>query len=125
MKKITNMLVVSILLFPMFATAENWTQDQQEVLAFEEGCISTDDADELISCFHDDFVGLGIGMGSVPTSKADRAKMIVDDFENSDADLVLFKPLSVYVNGNMAVISYVFKNGCQLCELQLTSPSPG
>ena len=105
--KMTRVLLVIALLVPAFVSAEEWTKEQKEVLAFEEACISTKNVDELMDCFHDDFVGIGIGMGSVPTSKADRHKLIANDFAISDGELVLFKPLSVYVNGNMAVVSYV------------------
>ena len=106
MKIKTRIYLLSALLLPMFASAEDWTKEQKEVLAFEEVCVTTNNADEFISCFHKDFVGWGAGY-TVPTSKADRLKSIADSFENYDSETLLFKPLSVIVKGNMAVISYL------------------
>ena len=98
--------MVSVLLIPVAALAENWTTEQMEVLAFEEACVTTDDADAFEGCFHEDFVGWGEGF-PVPTSKADRLKSIADGFESFKSDTLLFKPISVIVKGNMAVISYI------------------
>lgn len=98
-------LVVSLLL-PLTAYAENWTKEQQEVLTFEEACLTTNDASVLKDCFHKDFVGWGMG-STVPTSKIDRLKLIDDQYENFESKSLLFKPLSVIVKGNMAVITYV------------------
>ena len=106
MKIKTRICLVSVLLIPMFAAAEDWSKEQMEVLKFEEACISAKNADDLISCFHEDFVGWGQGY-TVPTSKSDRIKWIVDRFENNDFETMLFKPVSVIVKGNMAIISYI------------------
>jgi ketosteroid isomerase-like protein len=101
----TILLAVTILL-PFCALADDWSKEQKEVLKFEEACISAKSADDLIGCFHEDFVGWGLG-STIPTSKSDRIKGIVDRFENSDSEPMLFKPVSVIVKGNMAIVSYV------------------
>ena len=106
MKIKSRIFVVSALLFPMFASAEDWTKEQQEVLAFEEACVTAKTADVLIGCFHQDYVGWGMG-STVPISKADLLKVIANDFESFDSDTLLFKPVSVIVKGNMAVVSYI------------------
>jgi len=106
MKIKSRIFVVSALLLPMFASAEDWTKEQMEVLAFEEICVTTNDADEFMGCFHKDFVGWGMG-SPVPTSTTDRLKSVADGFENYESDSLLFKPISVIVKGNMAVISYI------------------
>ena len=54
----------------------------------------------------EDYVGWAQG-STVPLSKSDRQKPIANSFENFDGEVMLFKPLSVIVKGNMAVISYV------------------
>lgn len=90
----------------MLAFCEDWTTAQQEVLAFEEACITTKNADELIGCFHRDYVGWGLD-STVPQSKADVTKWIAHGFENFERESILFKPLSVIVKGNMAVVSYI------------------
>jgi hypothetical protein len=99
-------ILVPVLLLPLIAFAEDWTKEQQEVLAFEEACITTKVANELKGCFHKDYVGWGEG-SSVPYSKNDRLKFIDDAFESFDAKSLLFKPLSVIVKGNMAVVTYI------------------
>ena len=106
MKIKSRIFVVSTLLLPMFAFAEDWTKEQQEVLAFEEACITAETADKFMDCFHDDYVGWAEG-STVPLSKSDRQKPNANGFENFDGEVMLFKPLSVIVKGNMAVVSYV------------------
>lgn len=102
----SRIFVVSALLLPMFAYAEDWTKEQKEVLAFEEACITTKDAADFMDCFHDDYVGWAVD-STVPLSKSDRQKPSADFFENNDAEVLLFKPVSVIVKGDMAVISYI------------------
>ena len=104
--KIKSVLLAITMLLPISALAGDWSKEQMEVIKFEEACISAKTADDLIACFHEDFVGWGLG-STVPTSKADRMKSIVDAFENNDSETMLFKPVSVIVKGNMAVISYL------------------
>jgi len=106
MKKLVTGVFVSVLLLPLTAFAEEWTKEQQEVLAFEQACITSKSADQLKACFHEDFVGWGEG-STFPTSKQDRAAFIDDQFANNDRESLLFKPLSVIVKGNMAVVTYI------------------
>jgi ketosteroid isomerase-like protein len=106
MKLKIRICLVSVLLLPIIAFAQDWTKEQQEVLAFEEACVTTNDVDDFIACFHEDFVGWGEGY-TAPTTKTDRLKFIADGFGNFDSDTLLFKPLSVIVKGNMAVVSYI------------------
>ena len=106
MKINSGIFLVSALLLPTFASAEDWTKEQKEVLAFEEACVTTKNVDEFTACFHEDFVGWGLG-STVPTSKSDRLRFNADGFENYDSEPLLFKPLSVIVKGNMAIISYL------------------
>ena len=94
------------LLLPLIAFAEDWSKEQEEVLAFEEACINSKNANELKACFHEDFVGWGVG-STVALSKSDRLKFIDDEFATVDIDILLFKPVSVIVKGNMAVVSDV------------------
>ena len=95
-----------IVLFSSFGFAEEWTKEQQEVLEWEEACISTSDRDQWISCFHDEFVGWGMNF-PVPTSKSDRGQSSVDGFESFESEVLLFKPLSVAMHGDTAVIVYI------------------
>jgi ketosteroid isomerase-like protein len=102
----TRIFLVSALLLPLTASAEDWTKEQKEVLAFEEACVTTKDIDEFAGCFHDDFVGWGQGY-PVPTSKDDRSKTNADSFESFDSETLLFNPISVIVKGDMAIVSYL------------------
>jgi hypothetical protein len=104
--KIKEILFAGAMFFPICASAGDWSKEQAEVLKFEEACISAKSAEEFLGCFHEDFVGWGQGF-TVPTSKADRKKSIIDGFESNESESMLFKPLSVIVKGNMAVISYI------------------
>jgi len=104
--KISKILLAAAVLLPAYASADDWSKEQMEVLKFEEACVTTNNVDEFMGCFHKDFVGWGQG-STVPTSKADRMKSAVDRFENSESESMLFKPLSVIVKGDMAVISYI------------------
>jgi ketosteroid isomerase-like protein len=106
MKIRTRICLVSVLLVPIVAFTEDWSEEQKEVLAFEEACVTTKDVDEFTGCFHEDFVGWGQGY-PVPTSKDDRSKINANGFESFDSDTLLFNPISVIVKGNMAIVSYL------------------
>jgi ketosteroid isomerase-like protein len=106
MKKLQARILVSALLLPLMALAENWTKEQQEVLAFEEACIAAQNADDLNACFHEDYVGWGMG-SPVPLSKADQIRLIEESFASFKTESLVFKPLSVVVKGNMAIVAYI------------------
>lgn len=103
-KKIIGTFLL-IALTPLSGYAEDWSDEQQEVLSFAESCMTAGNADAFLECFHDDYVGWA--MFQVPLTKADRQKPIRNAFENFESEMMLFKPLSVIVRGNMAVISYI------------------
>lgn len=106
MKFLTRICLVSTLLLPILASAGEWSKEQQEVLKFEKACLLAQTADNLMGCFHEDYTGWGQDY-QVPLSKADRRSSVVYDFSAFDRELMVFKPLSVIVKGNMAVISYI------------------
>tara|TARA_B100000029_G_C17390909_1_gene893360 strand:+ start:318 stop:713 length:396 start_codon:yes stop_codon:yes gene_type:complete len=87
--------------------AHEWTAEQEEVLAFQIHCQSTQDADEWMECFHDDFKGLGMNLGPMPTNKNDRRNLDSANRATFARELILLKPLSIYVNGNFAIVNYV------------------
>ena len=104
-KSRTGISVLSLLL-PLIAFAEDWSKEQQEVLAFEQACINAKNANELKACFHNDYVGWGMD-STIALSKNEILKSIDDGFATSDSESLVFKPVSVIVKGNMAVISYI------------------
>ncbi len=106
MKKTEVTALVLTLLLPITALADEWTKEQQEVLAFEQACIDAKSAEALNACFHRDYVGWGIG-SPVPLTKNEQTKLIADSFASTETELLLFKPLSVVIKGDMAVVSYI------------------
>lgn len=106
MQKIFKIALAVGLLLPLSVFGEDWTTAQQEVLAFEEACVTTNDVNDFNACFHEDFEGWGMD-ATVPTTKADRTGLFENGFASFDADVLLFKPLSVIVKGNMAVVNYL------------------
>ena len=105
MKKIHHTYILLAFLSPL-AAAEDWSEEQKEVLAWEEECISASVRTDWLECFHEDFVGWGNNYPA-PTTKPDREKRSVDGFESFKSDLLLFKPISVQIYGNTAVINYI------------------
>lgn len=104
--KIRQIILITVLLIPGYILAGDWSKEQMEVLKFEEACVTSKSAEQLINCFHKDFVGWGQNT-TVVTSKTDRIKSIKDGFDNNDSESMLFKPISVIVKGNMAIVSYI------------------
>ncbi len=91
---------------PLAAQAQQWTAAQQEVWEFEEACWATQDVEALMACFHDDFVGWGIGY-PVPSSQADRRPFFARRFETEEIVFHYLKPLAIKVHGNVAIVLYL------------------
>lgn len=106
MNRLLTGILVSAVVLPLTVLAEDWTREQQEVLAFERACIAAKTGDELKACFHEDYVGWGME-SPVPLSKEEVSRIIDETFDDTTNESVLFKPLSVVVKGNMAVVSYI------------------
>ena len=106
MNRLLTGILVSAVLLPLTVFAEDWTREQQEVLAFERACIAAKTGDDLKACFHEDYVGWGMA-SPVPLSKEEVSTIIDATFDDTTNESVLFKPLSVVVKGNMAVVSYI------------------
>ncbi len=106
MKNVIKAILAIVSLLPLTVFADDWTAEQREVLAWEEACINADNAKDFVDCFHEDFEGWGLN-SAVPTTKSDRRALAENGFASFDADVLLFKPLSVIVKGNIAVINYI------------------
>ena len=105
--RLVRLLSLLLISLPLNIAANEWTAEQQEVLAFQIQCQSTNDIDEWMECFHDDFNGLGMNLGPMPTNKNDRRKLDSASRTTFAHELILLKPLSIYVNGNLAIVNYV------------------
>jgi ketosteroid isomerase-like protein len=94
---------------PLAAQAQQWTAAQQEVWEFEEACWATwatQDLEAVMACFHDDFLGWGIG-NPVPASKADKRPFVARSFETEEIVFLFLKPLAINVHGNVAVVLFL------------------
>lgn len=104
---LSSLVSLFLIALPLNLVANEWTAEQQEILAFQTHCQSTNDVDEWIDCFHDDFNGLGMSLGPMPTNKNDRRNLDSAHRATFASELILLKPLSIYVNGNFAIVNYV------------------
>ena len=95
-----------VLFLPLAATAQEWTDAQQEIWEWEQSCWETWDLETVMDCFHDDFVGWGSG-STVPSTKADRRPFFARWIETLDNVFVSLKPLNIEVHGDVAVILYI------------------
>jgi hypothetical protein len=93
------------LLIPLTAQGQEWTAEQQELWAWEAACLQTLELETKEACFHDDFIGWGVGEEE-PTTKTDRLRAFAAGLEAYE--LVSFdpRPLAVNVQGNTGVLIY-------------------
>jgi ketosteroid isomerase-like protein len=104
-----NVIAILVLAFflPLTVQAQQWNAEQQEVWDVVEACFDTQDTEDLMACYHDDFVGWGLGNG-VPVNKADKRAINARVLESSDNVWQHLKPLSIEVRGDVAIVLYVF-----------------
>ncbi len=98
-------LVLAVFL-PLAAQAQQWTAAQHEVWEFEEACWASPNAEALLPCFHDDYLGWSIG-STVPLSKEDRRPFFARGFETEETVFLFLKPLAIKVHGNVAIVLYL------------------
>jgi len=106
MRRTTFTALALAVFLPLAAQAQQWTAAQQEVWEFEEACWASQDLEAIMACFHDDFLGWGIGY-PVPTSKADRRPRFARDFKTEEIVYLNLKPLDVRVLDNVAIVLYL------------------
>ena len=110
-------------LVPLSAQAQQWTTEQQDVWEFEKACweVFTEPRERdpdayrmqraqaletIMACFHDDFVGWGMGR-PVPTRKADRRPFFARSVETERTVFQHLQPLAINVHGNVAIVIYL------------------
>ena len=106
MSKLFQLIAIAMVV-PNFAQAQEWSDEQQEVWAAEVACWEARSVDEIMPCFHDDFVGWGIPNNGVTTTKADRRPGFARTFETEENIFLQLIPVDIIVRGDMAVIMYV------------------
>ena len=103
-------VLVPICALTMFAPlglhAQQLTAVQQEVWDVVLACYDAHDSDDLMACYHEDFLGWGLD-NSVPMNKADKRAVNARVDESSENVWQHLKPVSVDVRGDVAVVLYV------------------
>ena len=105
MRRILGVMSGLVLLVPLAVQGQEWTPQQQELWAWEAACLTTLDVETKGACFHDDFIGWGVGEAK-PTNKTDRLHAFAGSLETYE--LVSFdpRPLAVNAQGNTGILIY-------------------
>ena len=94
------------LFLPNTARSQDLTPAQQEIWDIEVACWEAKTSAEYMPCFHEDFVGWGLG-STVTTTKAQRALAFTYRFETEELVFLQLIPVDIIIHGNMAVVMYV------------------
>jgi hypothetical protein len=105
MIRIVGVELVLALLLPLTVKGQEWTPEQQETWAWEVACLETLDLETKAACFHDDFIGLGMGEAE-PTTKTDRMQVFAETLEAFDLVSFDLRPLAINLRGNTAILIY-------------------
>jgi hypothetical protein len=95
-----------IFLLPINTQGQEWSAEQQELWAWEVACWEDPDLEANSPCFHEDFVGWGVGVDS-PTTRAERRALQAEIVETTETTLTDLEPLSANIYGNTAILIYV------------------
>jgi hypothetical protein len=93
------------LLLPLAVEGQEWTHEQKEVWAWEVACLETLDLEEKGACFHEDFLGFGMG-DPEPTTRADRLAVFAATLETMELVSFDTRPLAIHLRENTAVLIY-------------------
>lgn len=100
--------LLSSLLLPSAAFAQDWSAEQQEVWEFELGCQESKEA--WIDCFHEDYVAWADLSLGVPFRKADNEAIGGRSWDDNEQLFVHLKPVEITVRGDFAVALVVYTN---------------
>ena len=106
MKRILGIVFVMVFLLPLSVQGQEWTAEQMEVWETVQACWSATNVETLSACYHEDLVTWGVGNG-VPINKADFRALDARWLDTQEAVWSHYKPLSIDVRGDMAVVIYV------------------
>ena len=105
MSRILGVELGLALLLPLTVEGQQWTPEQQELWAWEVACLETLDLQTKEACFHDDFIGLGMGEAE-PTAKTDRLDVFAETLEAFELVSFDIRPLAINLHGNTAILIY-------------------
>ena len=105
MRRILGVVLAFVLVVPFTAQGQEWSAEQTEVWTWEVACWDSSALESTMACFHEDFVGWGVGSDS-PTTKADRIPSFAESFETTERVSTDLKPLAITLHGNTAILVY-------------------
>ena len=105
MRRILGAELGLALLLPLTVQGQEWTPEQQETWAWEVACLETLDLETKGACFHDNFIGLGIGEAE-PTTKTNRMQVFAETLEANELVSFDLRPLAINLRGNTAILIY-------------------
>ena len=106
MRALAVVCLLVAVLTPSPAAAQQWSPEQQEVLAFELGCQANKEA--WLDCFHEDYVAWGNGDLGVPVNKDDVVAIGARSWDVDEVLLVHLKVLDINLRGNLAIALVVY-----------------
>jgi len=106
MRRTILALTVIAFLFPLTASAQQWSAEQQEVWDAEVACLNAglDDIPARKACIHPEFKGWGVN-GAVPVA-VNEAELDYY-FAHNELKTIRATPLNILVDGDFAVIQLV------------------
>ena len=105
MKRILGVVFAVVVLLPVSAKGQDWTAEQMEAWTWEVACWESTSLESTMACFHEDFIGWGLGSDS-PTSKADRVPLFAESFDTTERVSTDLKPLAITIRGTTAILVY-------------------
>lgn len=105
MKRILGVVFAFVLMVPLSAQGQEWTAEQKEAWDWEVACWESDGLETTMACFHEDFIGWGVGSDS-PTTKADRRPSFAASFETTERLSTDLNPLAITIRGTTAILVY-------------------
>jgi len=105
MRRILGVVFALVFLVPLAVQGQEWTAEQKEVWTWEVACWESTDLESNMACFHEDFVGWGVGAAS-PSTKAERRPSFAESFETTERSSIELKPLAIKIRGNLAILIY-------------------
>jgi len=106
MRHASAVVVLGFLLAASSASAQEWSEAQLEVWAFEESCwqdFASQEYEEWLTCFHPDFVGW---FSTNPTPMPFHEGFGRHYMESSPVRIFALKPFSILIHGNVAIVHY-------------------
>ena len=103
-------LIMSIISWPAISSSQEWSSEQQEVLAVTEKMLdywAERDLEGYMSCLHDNFMGW-FGPDPFPNTKETLRETESQTLMNQKIHHYRFKPISVTITDNVAIVNLYY-----------------